>query len=319
MYQGGGGKESKNHIYLEFPATRHVVINLKKGVKNMKHIKRILLVVLVCALAIPIALPKPALAHSGISTFLTMTAAQVGDNAFELTILEYNDSPYWKDDPDLRDVWIDLQPLGYMLIKGDSYYAGGDLDDDGLLDGAHTQTDVGETWEWKVPVTVTEETTFVAIGHGITYDGWDITYNLDIPSGAKIAHDAEERAQVTVTPSGGGGEGFTPGFWRQWLEYWPATGYSPSDYFDVVFGVGPHIPLGGVHKEGAIWANGGGENALLRHATAALLNAAHPNVDFAFTVDEVIGMVQDAYATGDFNTAKDILATQNELEGDITS
>jgi hypothetical protein len=278
----------------------------------MKHIKRILLVVLMCALAIPIALPKPALAHSGISTFLTMTAAQVDNDSFELTILETNDSALWKAQPELSNVWVDLQPFPDPLVKGDAYYIGGDTNGNDLLDR-------GETWEWKVPVTVTEETTFVAIGHGITYDGWDITYNLDIPSGAKIAHDAEERAQVTVTPSGGGGEGFTPGFWRQWLEYWPATGYSPSDYFDVVFGVGPHIPLGGVHKEGAIWANGGGENALLRHATAALLNAAHPNVDFAFTVDEVIGMVQDAYATGDFNTAKDILATQNELEGDITS
>ena len=387
--------------------------------------KKIILMALVFALAMTIAVPTTAMAHSGISTMLTMTVEQTGDNTFELTILEYNDSPYWKDDPDLHDVWIDLQPLGYTLIKGDGYYVGGDLDDDGLLDGAHTQTDVGETWEWVVPVTVTTPTTFVAIGHGITYDGWDITYDPDAawpwPNGL-IAHDAEERAEVTVdvsqffnicgykflagteegllgwqinlyewddslepadwtliatastdengkycfsnledgdykvtetfkegwvqvSPAGnehlvtlpggasdceigpfynfeneqeGNGEGFTPGFWRNHDEAWPATGFAPSDIFSAVFGVGPSDTLG-EYKVGTIWAKGGGENVLLRHGTAALLNAAHPNVDYAYTVAEVIAMVQDAYATGDYDTAADAFIAENELEGDITS
>jgi hypothetical protein len=35
-------------------------------------------------------------------------------------------------------------------------------------------------------------------------------------------------------------------------------------------------------------ANGGGVNALLRHSSAALLNAANPYVDYAYTVAEVI-------------------------------
>jgi hypothetical protein len=163
--------------------------------------KKILLLALVFALAITIAVPSPVMAHSRISTILTMAVEQVGVQDFVLTILETNDSPYWKDDPDLRDVWVDLQPLGYVLVKGDSYYVGGDTDDDGLLDAAHTELGEPETWKWVVPVTVTGPTTFVAIGHGITYDGWDITYDPDAawpwPNGP-IAHDAEERAEVTV-------------------------------------------------------------------------------------------------------------------------
>ena len=46
---------------------------------------------------------------------------------------------------------------------------------------------------------------------------------------------------------------------------------------------------------------------------AALLNAASPEVDYAYTAAEVIAMVQNAYATGDFNGPKDMLEMENEL------
>ena len=58
---------------------------------------------------------------------------------------------------------------------------------------------------------------------------------------------------------------------------------------------------------------GGGEKALGRHAVAALLNAASPDVDYAYTEAEVIAAVQNAYATGDFNRVKNDLEYQNEL------
>ena len=160
--------------------------------------KKVLLLILTLGLmlvvSIPMAAPAPALAWSGLSTLLTMTAEQVGDETFELTIRETNDSVAWKTYHELSNVWVDLQPLGYSLVKDDSYYNGGDSDGDGLLDRY-------ETWEWIVPVTVTAPTTFVAIGHGTTYDGYEITYDPDAawpwPDGV-IAHDEEERAEVTV-------------------------------------------------------------------------------------------------------------------------
>ena len=51
-------------------------------------------------------------------------------------------------------------------------------------------------------------------------------------------------------------------------------------------------------------ADGGGINALARHAVAALLNASNPDVDSDFTVAQVIALVHDAIASGDLDTIK---------------
>ena len=99
------------------------------------------------------------------------------------------------------------------------------------------------------------------------------------------------------------GDGCTPGFWRQpqHMDSWVATGYSPADDFDTVFGTGyfdPDITLGD-----AIWAQGGGLKKLARHGTAGLLSAAHPDVGYPLTVAEVIAAVQagDAKTLADYN------------------
>lgn len=104
------------------------------------------------------------------------------------------------------------------------------------------------------------------------------------------------------------GDGCTPGYWRQpqHFDSWPPP-YFPSQYFDLVFGVGPHLKL-----KDAVKTNGGGETALLRHATAALLNAASPDVMYQFSVAEVIALVQQAYATGDFEGVKNLFEAANE-------
>ena len=67
------------------------------------------------------------------------------------------------------------------------------------------------------------------------------------------------------------------------------VGFAPSDSFEAVFGVDVTLRTGGqgtiadptlLH---ALNANGGGVNALARHAVAALLNASNPDVDSDFT------------------------------------
>ena len=86
------------------------------------------------------------------------------------------------------------------------------------------------------------------------------------------------------------GEGCTPGYWRNHRNAWPPTGYAWGDDFDTTFGVDlftPNITLGQ-----AIWLGGGGKRKVARHATAALLNAAHPDVDYKYTAAEVIAVVQ---------------------------
>lgn len=106
-----------------------------------------------------------------------------------------------------------------------------------------------------------------------------------------------------VTCSSPGDEGCTPGFWKNHLDAWEATGYYPDDIFDSVFSVslfGPDFTL-----ENAVWARGGGNNKLARHGTAALLNADHIEVDYPLTVDGVIAAVQ----AGD----TEILANFNEF------
>ena len=64
---------------------------------------------------------------------------------------------------------------------------------------------------------------------------------------------------------------------------------------------------------GALKQGGGGQKALGRHATAALLNAAHPEVSFAYTEAQVISIVQGAYFTGEYESAKNSLEWENEM------
>lgn len=116
---------------------------------------------------------------------------------------------------------------------------------------------------------------------------------------------------VTCTPPPpSGGEGCTPGYWKQTQHFdsWVATGFAPGDSFDTVMGVDSSF---GTLLDG-LQAKGGGEKALARHAVAALLNASNADVSYGFSAADVIAMVQDAYATGDFEAAKDLLEAQNE-------
>jgi hypothetical protein len=111
-------------------------------------------------------------------------------------------------------------------------------------------------------------------------------------------------------------QGCTPGYWRNHADRW--LGVESTDDFDATFGVDlfdPNVTLGW-----AIWAQGGGVNALARHATAALLNAygGVPNADgttvaYPYTPAEVIQMVQDAVANGTIEETKDLFAAANEL------
>lgn len=108
-------------------------------------------------------------------------------------------------------------------------------------------------------------------------------------------------------PPSGGTEGCTPGYWRQPQHFDSWVGYQPTDSFGTVFGVDHNGTL-----LQAVTANGGGVNALARHAVAALLNAGS-TVDYAVNTAQVIQMVQAAFASGDFEATKDAFEGWNEL------
>jgi hypothetical protein len=106
-------------------------------------------------------------------------------------------------------------------------------------------------------------------------------------------------------------QGCTPGYWKQpqHLDSW--TAYSPGDLFENVFGVDLTGNLDGISLLDALNLKGG-QNALLRHAVAGLLDASSA-VTYFYTPQQVIALVQNAYLDGSFEATKNLLAFQNEL------
>ncbi|MGF1616923.1 MAG: hypothetical protein ACFCU2_03840 [Acidimicrobiia bacterium] len=120
------------------------------------------------------------------------------------------------------------------------------------------------------------------------------------------------QGSLTVTctpPPPAGGEGCTPGYWKQVHHFDSWTGYSPTDSYETVFGVDASFDKSLL---GALQQGGGGEKALGRHAVAALLNSASGGVSYDYSTAEVIALVQEAYASGDFEGAKNLLEAANE-------
>jgi len=111
----------------------------------------------------------------------------------------------------------------------------------------------------------------------------------------------------------GGGEGCTPGYWKQdqHFDSWPAP-YTPdmlfSDVFEDAF---PGMTLVEVASTG-----GGGLDALGRHTVSALLNSASDGVDYDLTTSEVIDLFNDIYPGTDdeYEALKDMFANFNEQD-----
>ena len=107
----------------------------------------------------------------------------------------------------------------------------------------------------------------------------------------------------------GGGEGCTPGYWKQPQHFDSWTGYAPTDLFSSVFeDAFPGMTLLQVLSQG-----GGGLNALGRHTVAALLNTASAGVDYDMTTQGVIDAFNAVYPGGDYEGQKNIFAGYNEL------
>lgn len=134
---------------------------------------------------------------------------------------------------------------------------------------------------------------------------------IEVQSGGVSTKLVSKQWWIRCLPPPAPAQGCTPGYWRQdqHFDSWAPTGYAPTDDFETVFGVNASFDPDTLLD--AVWLGGGGENALARHAVAALLNAAHPDVNYSYSAAQVIAGVQNAYATGDFEPFKDALDLAN--------
>jgi hypothetical protein len=136
-------------------------------------------------------------------------------------------------------------------------------------------------------------------------------------AGFVVGTPSEATIALLCTPVMGG-EGCTPGFWKNWTgappglqpNAWIATGYHWGD---------PFVSPGFVNAFRdrtlleVLDLNGGGKNALGRHAVAALLNAAHPDVAYDLTVAEVVDLFNDVVQNdGDVKALLSLFEDYNE-------
>ncbi|MGH3368714.1 MAG: DUF5979 domain-containing protein, partial [Nocardioidaceae bacterium] len=142
-----------------------------------------------------------------------------------------------------------------------------------------------------------------------------------IPTGTvcTVTEDSDPDFElVSVTPPGGtvtivvgdttvtfvnsfrhNNQGCTPGYWKNHLDAWPPTGYSPNQTLESVFNVPNEFGLDSKTLLQALSFLGGSTRKaaariLLRAGVAALLNSAHPDVDYPLTTAEVISKVNTA-------------------------
>ncbi|HKG94779.1 MAG TPA: hypothetical protein VKA84_22890 [Gemmatimonadaceae bacterium] len=140
----------------------------------------------------------------------------------------------------------------------------------------------------------------------VTFTGANQVY-VEVFQGKGYVITFYNKSTTPPPPPPVGGHGCTPGFWKNSPASWGPTGYSPNNDFDTIFGVNAFNP--NISLIGALNLGNGGKDALARHATAALLNAAHPSVGYNLTPSQVISMVQAAFAPGG-----DIEGTKNKFE-----
>jgi hypothetical protein len=121
---------------------------------------------------------------------------------------------------------------------------------------------------------------------------------------------------VTVTPQAG--QGCTPGFWKthtdtdKYPNAWPPTSLTPGQRVDSVFTIpGEFSALADDSLLDALQYGGGDSDEeaaqiLLRAAVAAVLNAAHPNINYPGSVAGIVADVNGALASSDRDTMLDL-------------
>lgn len=155
-------------------------------------------------------------------------------------------------------------------------------------------------------MTCTAASTAVAGPHGLVG-----SVSADTVSGSVSDDDPAWYTGVT--------EGCPLGYWKKHTGAWPPTGYSTSQKVSSVFSASVTYPsVGDATLLRALAFKGGpstvgAAQVLVRAGTAALLDAAHPDIDYPRTVSDVVTAVNTALASGDRAA---MLAVAAQLDAD---
>lgn len=208
-----------------------------------------------------------------------------------------NSGPAEKEYVDGSLLWYKEDPNG-MRLSGAVFQACLTHDHDGAaVDPAECQTGITEHTspgifqlsELKLGTWVINETAAPA-GYTMDLDPQTVVLTLENPDGV---------AQFPFVNTPDEFEGCTPGYWRNHTDNWPAA-YQTNQTFFGVFAVVTNTQglAADLTLLQAVNLGGGQFNKLARHAVAALLNAAHPDVNYYLSAQDVIAAVVSAFNSG---------------------
>jgi hypothetical protein len=108
-------------------------------------------------------------------------------------------------------------------------------------------------------------------------------------------------------------QGCTPGYWKNHSK-WPSP-YKQADLFSKYFA----DAFPGKTLQQVLSAGGGGLNALGRHTVSALLNSMSIGTPkYAYSSTQVISMFNNAYASGDYVTTKNLFESVTDAYAGFT-
>ncbi|HEY2293765.1 MAG TPA: hypothetical protein VGM86_23925, partial [Thermoanaerobaculia bacterium] len=143
------------------------------------------------------------------------------------------------------------------------------------------------------------------------------TVTANPPTGSAVTASDPSHYYGDTPPAGN--QGCSPGYWKNHPYSWTAAGYSTSQHVQSVFSAASgYWSLGNATLLESLSFQGGSDlngaaGILLRAATAALLNAAHPQVSFPLTQAAVISQVNAALNSHNRDT---ILSLASTLDAD---
>jgi hypothetical protein len=114
-------------------------------------------------------------------------------------------------------------------------------------------------------------------------------------------------------------QGCTPGYWKNHTFAWGMTAYTPETLVGAVYDLPANFSSLGSNtlEEAMHWSNGrwpiDRARNLIKHATAALLNATHPDVYYEWTMLQILNEVNAALATENNNTMNNLATDIDDM------